>query len=156
LNKIVVLIHKSGVDETPVVDVLVHRSSSKRFIRILERMLDEPANCKYVEEFIKENQEYIHVGSIDFLHDYEYNSRLVETLLWLGRRRDVLPESEVMGAINKAHLILGDEIYDKKKAMPLIFRLVREEAEKHGNRVPKASTLFMYYKRYIERIKKNG
>lgn len=68
--------------------------------------------------------------------------------------REPLPESEIMGAINKAHLLLGDDIFDKKKAMPLIFRLVREEAEKHGNAVPQASKLFRYYQKYVERMKK--
>ena len=64
-----------------------------------------------------------------------------------------LPESEIMGAINKAHLILGDDIFDKKKAMPLIFKLMREEAEKHGCTAPSASKLYNYYMKYIEKIK---
>ena len=65
-----------------------------------------------------------------------------------------LPLSEVMGAINKAHLQLGEEIFDKKKAMPLIFKLVKEEAEKHKFKPPKAGKLFKYYTEYLENIKK--
>ena len=71
----------------------------------------------------------------------------------MGDKKEPLPESEIMGAINKAHLLLGDEIFDKKKAMPVIFRLVREEAEKHGNSVPSASKLFRYYQRYLENVR---
>jgi len=67
--------------------------------------------------------------------------------------KPMLPVSEIMGAINKAHMVLGDEIHDKKKAMPLIFKLVRDEAEKHGNTVPSASTLYKLYLRYLERLK---
>lgn len=69
-----------------------------------------------------------------------------------GNNKEPLPESEIMGAINKAHLQLGEEIFNKKKAMPVIFRLVREEAEKHDNSVPPASKLFKYYQEYLRRL----
>jgi len=62
-----------------------------------------------------------------------------------------LPESEIMAAINRAHLVLGDDIRDPRKAMPLIFRLAKEEAEKHGCAVPDARTLYRCYRRYLER-----
>ena len=65
-----------------------------------------------------------------------------------------LEESEVYGAINKAHLELGDDIFDKKKAMPKIFEYVRQEAEKHGRKIPSASRLYKLYLQYLERIKK--
>ncbi len=68
-------------------------------------------------------------------------------------RGEPLPDSEIMGAINKAHLQLGDGIHDRKKAMPLIFKIVKEEAEKHGNTVPPASYLFKKYQEYLEKIK---
>jgi len=64
-----------------------------------------------------------------------------------------LEQSEVFGAINKAHLELGSDIFDKKKAMPKIFEYVRQEAEKHGRKVPSASKIYRYYLKYLERIK---
>jgi len=66
--------------------------------------------------------------------------------------RPEMPDSEVLGAINRVHLQIGDAIADKKRAMPLIFRAVKEEAEKHGYAVPKASRLFKLYLRYLESL----
>jgi len=68
-------------------------------------------------------------------------------------RKPPLVKSEIMGAINKAHLELGDAIFDKKKAVPLIFRRVKEEADKHGCTVPKASQILRYYIEYINKLK---
>lgn len=68
-----------------------------------------------------------------------------------GEKLEPLPKSEIMAAINRAHLQLGDDIYDKRRAMPLIFKLVREEAEKHGYAVPRAGVVFKYYQEYLMR-----
>ena len=69
------------------------------------------------------------------------------------RPERALEPSEIYGAINKAHLILGDDIFNPKKAMPLIFKLVKEEAEKHNAVPPKAGKLFKMYQEYLKRIK---
>ena len=89
MARVVVLVHKSGVSELPAIDVLVHKEVSKRFIRELKKHLGEPANCGAVNEFLRENPDYMHVGSVDFEHTYEFNASAIDTLLWLGRRRDV-------------------------------------------------------------------
>ncbi len=64
-----------------------------------------------------------------------------------------LPESEILGAINKAHLTLGSSIANRKKAMPVIFKLVREEAEKHGYKVPSPNKVFRLYQKYLDRVR---
>ena len=60
-----------------------------------------------------------------------------------------LPDSEVLGAINKAHADLGDAFTDKAQAMPLIARYVVIEQEKHMCSKPVRS-LFAYYQMYLE------
>lgn len=64
-----------------------------------------------------------------------------------------LPDSEVMGAIAKAHADLGELIHDKTKAMPMIAKYVAEESEKHLCTKP-AKKLFEYYQSYIEGLPK--
>jgi len=64
----------------------------------------------------------------------------------------VLPDSEVMGAIEKVRESIGDEQFnDKTIAMPLIAKYVKEECEKHKYRAPKK--LFRYYIERLEDIK---
>ena len=60
-----------------------------------------------------------------------------------------LPESEVYGAIAKAHAELGELLGDKTQAMPLIARLVAEEQRKHQCGKPPGS-LFTYYQLYLQ------
>jgi len=60
-----------------------------------------------------------------------------------------LPESEVLGAVAKAHADLGVDFKDKVKAMPLIARYVSEEQAKHICSKP-VSSLFSYYQSYLE------
>ena len=60
-----------------------------------------------------------------------------------------LPDSEVFGAIAKAHADLGEQFNDKAKAMPLIAQYVGEEQKKHINSKPTKS-LFAYYQQYLE------
>ena len=60
-----------------------------------------------------------------------------------------LPDSEVMGAIAKAHADIGEEIKDKKIAMPLIAQYVTEEQKKHLCSKPEQN-LFSYYQQYLE------
>lgn len=66
-------------------------------------------------------------------------------------RNPELPNSEVMGAIAKAHADLGESFRDKKVAMPLIARYVSEEQKKHQCSKP-AQNLFSYYQEYIEEL----
>ncbi len=62
-----------------------------------------------------------------------------------------LPESEIMGAIDKSWQELGDEQFkDKSKAMPLISRLVQEECKKHLCNLPKGKNLYSYYLEYLK------
>jgi len=86
---------------------------------------------------------------------HEYLRRSVPTTVAVGGRGPApeLDDSEILGAINKAHGTLGDKIFDKKKAMPLIFDMVRTEAEKHGVRAPKASRVYRLYVRYLDTIR---
>lgn len=62
-----------------------------------------------------------------------------------------LPESEILGALNKTMVDLGPDAFrDKAKAMPLFAKYVRAECEKHlcsfkGN-------LFSYYKNLLEEL----
>ena len=64
-----------------------------------------------------------------------------------------LPDSEVFGAIAKAHADLGEAFLDKAKAMPLIAQYVSEEQEKHLCSKP-SRKLFSYYLEYIESLPK--
>lgn len=55
-----------------------------------------------------------------------------------------LPESEIMGAIEKARVDLGNDVFkDIKQAMPLIARYVSEEGKHHMCSVPR--NLISYY-----------
>lgn len=60
-----------------------------------------------------------------------------------------LPDSEVTGAIAKAHADLGADFMDKTKAMPLIAKYVAEEQDKHFCSKP-LKKLFSAYTEYIE------
>lgn len=60
-----------------------------------------------------------------------------------------LPDSEVFGAIAKAHADLGEQFNDKRVAMPLIAQYVGEEEKKHLNSKP-IKSLFAYYQEYLE------
>jgi len=96
---------------------------------------------------------------VKFKHEYvgEVRGIIVRKKKEKGKvvavRKPPLVKSEIMGAINKAHLELGDAIFDKKKAVPLIFRKVKEEAVKHNCAVPKASQILRYYMEYINKLK---
>lgn len=60
-----------------------------------------------------------------------------------------LPESEVMGAVAKAHADLGEEFRDVTKGMPLVAKYVAEECDKHFCSKPDIK-LFTAYTRYLE------
>ena len=60
-----------------------------------------------------------------------------------------LPDSEVYGAINKAHADLGEDFRDKTKAMPLIAIYTAAEEKKHLCSKPLKS-LYSYYLAYLE------
>lgn len=66
-------------------------------------------------------------------------------------RNPFLPNSEVLGAIAKAHADLGEGFLDKRIAMPLIARYVAEEQGKHQCSKP-AQNLFSYYQKYLEEL----
>ena len=59
-----------------------------------------------------------------------------------------LPDSEVYGAVAKAHADLGELFTDKTKAMPLIAKYVGAEQEKHLCSKP-IRPLFAYYQGYL-------
>lgn len=59
-----------------------------------------------------------------------------------------LPESEILGAINKVHVDLGEKIHDVKIAMPMVARYIAKEADKHKCSNPKS--MFKYYQQYLE------
>ncbi len=60
-----------------------------------------------------------------------------------------LPDSEVLGAIAKAHADLGEQFTDKRQAMPLVAKYVAEEQDKHLCSRP-IQSLFSYYQKYME------
>jgi len=60
-----------------------------------------------------------------------------------------LPDSEVFGAVAKAHADLGEEFFEKSKGMPLVATYVAEEGVKHLTGKP-ANPLFWYYQTYME------
>ena len=63
-----------------------------------------------------------------------------------------IPESEIMGAIDKVWQELGTEQFeDPKIAMPLIAKYVAEECKKHFYSKPKGKKLYLCYQRYLER-----
>ena len=63
-----------------------------------------------------------------------------------------LPESEIYGAIAKAHTDLGNfDFLDKSKSMPLIAKYVNEEAKKHM--CEHKGNLFSYYTLYCDSTK---
>ena len=62
-----------------------------------------------------------------------------------------LPDSEVTGAIEKAHADLGVNFFVTGKAMPLIAEYVKVECKKHNCRSPKRK-LIEYYKERIESL----
>jgi hypothetical protein len=60
-----------------------------------------------------------------------------------------LPESEILGALDKAYVDLGiDKFMDKSVAMPLFARYVSEEAKKHLCKV--TVSLFKFYQQKTE------
>ena len=68
-------------------------------------------------------------------------------------KEGILPKSEILGCINKAHLVLGDEIFNTKKAMRLIWRFVKEEARKHGFKLPSSDYVYRLLNLYLVQIK---
>ena len=52
MKKVLAIIHKSSLDETPVLDILVHSSVSEKLVRELMKSLDEPVSCRIVNEFL--------------------------------------------------------------------------------------------------------
>ena len=64
----------------------------------------------------------------------------------------MLPESEIMGAIEKVLMDIGiDQFGNAKTAMPLVARYVNEESKKHN--CQKVKKLFDYYQRRLEDLK---
>lgn len=61
-----------------------------------------------------------------------------------------LPESEIMGAIEKARIDLGDAFSDIRQAMPLVAQYVNEETVKHN--CSQVKNPFAYYKQRLEDI----
>ena len=68
--------------------------------------------------------------------------------------KDQLPNSEILGAINKVHTEIGAAILTPKKAMPKIARAVKEEARKHGKKKPSPDRIWRLYLMYIKRLQK--
>lgn len=62
-----------------------------------------------------------------------------------------LPESELRGAVAKAHADLGEAFGDKTIAMPLIAKYVAEEVRKHMCSKPYGN-LYSFYCEYLEGI----
>jgi len=62
----------------------------------------------------------------------------------------ILPDSEIMGAIEKARVDLGEEFTIVKKAMPLIAQYVGAECKKHNSRSP--GSLFNYYQTRLKDV----
>jgi len=56
-----------------------------------------------------------------------------------------LPMSEVLGAVDKAYADLGKDFSDKKKAMPMVARYIKEEMRKHICSAPEMD----FYSAYI-------
>lgn len=59
-----------------------------------------------------------------------------------------LPDSEVFGAIAKAHADLGEAFFDKRQGMPLVARYVGEECDKHQCGKPTIK-LYDAYAQYV-------
>ena len=66
-----------------------------------------------------------------------------------GVQLPALPDTEVTGAVAKAHADLGEAFFDKAQGMPLVARYVGEECSKHMCGKPELA-LFTYYTMYIE------
>lgn len=67
--------------------------------------------------------------------------------------KPILPESEVLGSLDKVLVDLGTtDFKDVRKAMPLFVKYVGVECSKHLCRKPKG-TLFTYYKAKLEEVK---
>lgn len=63
-----------------------------------------------------------------------------------------LPESEVLGALDKVFIDIGSKKFkDVKEAMPLFAKYVSEECRKHNCRRPERN-LFRYYKEKLEEM----
>ena len=68
------------------------------------------------------------------------------------KSRKEIWSSEIFGVINKVHTMIGDDIFDKKKAMPIIVKLAQEECKKHNIPIPSAKLIFQYYQQYLQKI----
>jgi len=92
------------------------------------------------------------------LHHRQYNAVIVKFKhehlnIHMGRDgKPILPDTEVFSAISRVHMEIGEAIRDKKRAMPLIFKIVREEAIKHNCRPPRAKKIFKLYRNYLDRL----
>ena len=106
-----------------------------------------PRHRQYNAVLVKSKHEYVGEVRGVIVRKREEKGKVVVV------RKPPLVKSEIMGAINKAHLELGDAIFDKKKAVQLIFKKVKEEADKHGCTVPKAPQILRYYMEYINKLK---
>ena len=60
--------------------------------------------------------------------------------------------SEINGAINKAHVELGEKIWEKAIAMPLVAKYIKEECKKHECSAPR--NFYGFYLKYLEGVEK--
>ena len=92
-----------------------------------------------------------------FEHEYggvSFKPRKREQEEAMSDNKQVLENSEILGVINKVHMELGMDFFEAKKAMPVIFERVREEARKHGVKAPRPNRVYALYRKYVEKVKK--
>jgi len=67
----VILMHGGGMG-CLAFDVLVKKEHAEEFEWVKKELYR--IDCEYVEEFLKENQDYIYLGSEDFQHSCDYGN----------------------------------------------------------------------------------
>jgi hypothetical protein len=63
-----------------------------------------------------------------------------------------LPESEILGAIEKVRVDIGEEFSNVRIAMPMIADYVKEECRKHHCVLGKGQSLFRYYQLRLQEL----
>ena len=94
------------------------------------------------EELVKKLGLTSNFVGVKFKHEY----------LRPRQRKRVLEDSEILGVINKVHLMVGNDIRDVRKVMPIIVELVRKESEKHKSVPPSTGKLYKLYQLYLSRL----
>ena len=98
----------------------------------------------------EEEYRYVaHIKACRTLHEYrivfgKYKHEYLEV------KPDELPPSEILGAINKAHMEYGDIIIrNYERALEIVTTYVMREAIKHNKKAPDMNTITNYLKKYI-------